>query len=133
SLLVFLYRPPGQHVELVGQAGRPAIQVENVQEQNEVQSAYGTPVVDPKVQRVERPAAADVRFGDLLGKPHRKVGRQDIGMRDEPLSGVSRSVSPACRDLPALVDFPAAAESDEMNAIEIPVVLASTVVVVDAI
>src|SRR5690606_6805154 len=48
-------------------------------------------------------------------------------------SGLSRSVSPACRDLPALVELPAAPESDEMNAIEVPVVLASTVIVVDAI
>src|SRR5688572_16013755 len=54
-------------------------------------------------------------------------------MCDEPLSGLSRSVSPACRDLPALVEYPAAAESGEMNAIEIPVVLAPTVIVIDAI
>src|SRR5690606_21659487 len=116
-----------------GQTGRPAIQVQNVHEQNQVQSAYRAPVVDPKIQRVERPAAADVRFSDLLREPHGQVGCQDISMRDESLSGPSRSVSPACRDLPALVEFPAAAESGEMNAIEIPVVLAPTVIVVDAI
>src|SRR5690606_11520693 len=116
-----------------GQTGWPAIQVQNVQEENQVQSAYRSPVVDPKIQRVERPAAADVRFGDFLRVPHGQVGRQNIGMRDEALARVSRSVSPACRDLPALVELPAAAESDEMNAIEIPIVLASAVVVVDAI
>src|SRR5688572_2869470 len=54
-------------------------------------------------------------------------------MRDEQISGLSRSVPPACRDLPALVEFPAAAQSGEMNAIEIPVVLAPTVIVIDAI
>src|SRR5690606_8753261 len=107
SFLVFLYRLPGQYVELVGQTGRPAVQVQNVQEENQVQSAYRAPVVDPKIQRIERPAAADVRFGDLLREPHRQIGRQNIGMRDEPLSGLSRSVSPACRDLPALVELPA--------------------------
>src|SRR5690606_30210168 len=133
GFLVFLYRLPGQYVELVGQTGRPAIQVQNVQEENQVQLAYRAPVVDPKIQRVKRPAATDVRFSDLLREPYGEVGRQDVLMRDEPLSGPSRSVSPACRDLPALVDFPAAAESGEMNAIEIPVVLASTVIVVDAI
>src|SRR5690606_3385735 len=133
GFLVFLYRLPGQYVELVGQTGRPAVQVQNVQEENQVQSAYRAPVVDPKIQRIERPAAADVRFGDLLREPHRQIGRQNIGMRDEPLSGLSRSVSPARRDLPALVELPAAPESDEMNAIEVPVVLASTVIVVDAI
>jgi hypothetical protein len=37
-------------------------------------------------------------------------------MRDELLSGLSRSVSPACRDLPALVEFPAAAESEATGA-----------------
>src|SRR5690606_18123240 len=72
-------------------------------------------------------------FSDLLREPHRQVGRQDIIMRDEPLSRLSRPVSPACGDLPALVELPAAADRGEMNAIEIPVVLAPAVNVIDAI
>src|SRR5688572_4325462 len=79
---------------------------------------------------MERIAAIDIQSGPLLRIAHGWVRREHVIVHNVAVRWLPGAIPPACSYLPSIVDLPAPADSDEVLAVEVPVVLATPVFIV---
>src|SRR5690606_18746867 len=79
---------------------------------------------------MERIAANCIQIEPLLRIAGGRVWRQHVFVHDVAVRWLPGAIPPACPYLPSIVDLPASADSDEVLAVEVPVVLATPVVIV---
>src|SRR5688572_16719882 len=78
-------------------------------------------------------AAIRIQTEPFLRIAHGRVRRQHVGMHSVAVRWLPGAILPACCYLPSIVDFPTPADRDEVLAIEVPVVLATPVVIVHSV